>query len=633
MASEHSDPFDGASPGASHLYGSDIYDDLLGDQIPIQGFDQSMPGIQEELYPSTPALGNIAMSDFVMEDPDTVALAQSEGTCAGTLPNFVTESYRGFPSKSPRIGTAVPEFKESNTAEPEKSENGVALSDGKKPTSNYTPARNEATNRNEIFIKEENDGDSFDWASMPDDIISIPDSENDDDVVMLQPDGSSVAIKKENDEVEFIWEKMGDRVIELDSDNEPNAAPKYNLGRSILKGCDPKGRRPPIDSTAMRKVQEAYVRRHRLDHGIPEPSSTRGVLNGLGLKNPKRSDLPVDANGSDWMNAEYTPDEKGGRSFRELKKSYNAKVKKDTNTVGDDIEFVRAEKAEKLRLARLKAEYEDARGYSDDDNSDDGLFVSTSPITAISHSKRRAADDPNTEAEVVDLRSPKQRKPNKSCKQAQKEFDREQDNNMLAGIEDFLRTMNGQEGGKSGKKVRGKSDGKVNAGKKDGAKRTKRTPNQAGYLNNSNSLLTSNVYEDADANLNREALPASGHTNKKKALAALVASVPLGTTIKDAQAEKNHILKSTVILGRTTGGTCKADGENNWKLTGMKSSLRHHQVQVRKIPSDTIREYEIYNADFQGRCFHEGTRDRWGRALWWYIGRSTHPFSIPKKEC
>ena len=567
----HDDPFDGASPGASHLHGSDIWDDLLGDQIFSQGIDQSMPDFQEDLYPFTPALDNIAMSGFTADLSDPRAVAQSQDTGAGTLPNSVTESSQGFPSKSLSEGTAVPEIKETNRVEPENSRRSVAFLDGNEPTSNPTPAQNEATNRNEVLIKEENDGDSFDWTGMPDEIISIHDSEDDDDVVMLQPDGRSVAIKKENDEVEFIWEKMDDRVIEIDSDDEPSAAPIYNLGRSILKGRDFKGRRPPFDSTAIRKVQEAYLEKRRLEHGIPEPSSTRGVLSGLGLHNPKRSDPPVDVDGSDWMNAEYTPDDKGGRGFRELKKSYNAKVRKGINTVEEDVEFVRSEKAEKLRLARLKAEYEDARGYSDDDNSDDGLFVSPAP-TGLSHPKRRAADDPYTEAEVVDLRGPKQRKSNKIGKQTQKEFDCEQENNMLAGIEDFLRTMNDQEGGKSGKKGRGKSGGKVKAGKKDGAKRTKRTPNQVGYLNNSHSLLTSNVYEDADANVDREALPASGYTNKKKALTALVASIPLGTSnIKDATAEKNHILKSTVTLARNISGTCKADGENNWKLTGMKT--------------------------------------------------------------
>ena len=572
MNSEHDDPFDGASPGASHLHGSDIYDDLLGDQITNQEIDQPMPDFREgeELFPFTPALDNIAMSGFNADLPDSRALAQSEDTGAGTLLNSVTESYQGFPSKPHSIGSVVSEIKETNRAEPERS----------------------GSNRHEVLIKEENDGDSFDWTAMPNEIISIHDSEDDDDVVMMQPDGRSVAIKKENDEVEFLWEKMDDRVIEIDSDDEPSAGPKYNLGRSILKGRDSKSRRPPLDSAAIRKVQEAYLRRRQLDHGIPESSSTRGVLSGLGLRNPKRSDL-IDAEGSDWMNAEYTPDDKGGRGFREFRKTYNAKVKRAINTVEDDIEFVKSEKAEKLRLARLKAEYEDARGYSDDDNSDDGLFVSPAPMTGTSHPKGRAAGDPNIEAEVVDLRSPKQRKSNKSCKQTQKEFNREQENNMLAGIEDFLRTMNGQEGGKSGKKGRGKSGGNAKTGKKDGAKRTKRTPNQVGYLNNSNNLLTSNVYEDADANLDREALPASGFTNKKKALTALVASVPLGTTKKDVTAEKNHILKSTVILGRNISGTCKADGQNNWKLTNMKTSLRHHQVQVCKIPSDILWGYEI----------------------------------------
>ena len=429
-----------------------------------------------------------------------------------------------------------------------------------------------------VPIKNEDNEDPLTWTSIPDDIISISDSDEDHDTLMLHSDGSSVPIKKEDDEVEFLWANMGDRVIELDSDSEPSATSKLNLGKSFLKGINPKGRRPPIDLLGARRAQEAYLRAHRRNHDIPEPSAYQGVLNGLGLQGLKRSDLSVDDNGSAWMNTEYISDEDTGRNFRALRKSYNSKVRKNINTLDDDIEFVKAEKAENLRLARLKAEYEDARGYSDDDNSDDGLFVSPSSART-SRPKRRAADEPNAENEISDSRTPKHRKPNNSRKGTQHELDQEQEFNMMAGIEGVIRKIEEEKAEKSGKKGKHKSGRNAKAGKKEGSKRMKRTPNDRGYLNDSNSLLTSNVYEDADANLNREALPVSGHTHKKKALAALVASVPLGTTKKDAVAEKNHILKSTVTLGRNIKGTCKADGANGWKLTGMKSSLRHHQVQ------------------------------------------------------
>lgn len=551
MASENADPLDGASPNAFHSHEPDSYDDLLGVQIPIETLDLPMPDFQGEFDQPGLAIDSQSIPDIAMEIPNTQACKDiNTDNTATAKPNSMLPRHEAVKKDLPN---------------------------GSSPSKGYDDHVIEIFDtENNISIKEEDYEDPFNWTSIPNDVISISDDDDDDnDVLMLRADASSVPIKKEDDEVKVIWEKMGDRIIELDSDDEPNVASKPNLGKSFLRGLDPKARRPFIDRSAAIRAQEAYLQAHRRKHDIPEPSNNvgfsarQGIINGQG---PKRSDLSVEEDGCAWMNADYTPDEDTGRKFRALKKSYNAKVQKDDNTLNDDIEFAKAEKAENLRLARLKAEYEDALGYSDEDNSDDGLFVS-SASTRTSRSKRRANDDLNSKDENPDTRSSKQRKSDNNRKQIQQELDQEQVINLMAGIEGAIHKMNG-EGNSSGKKGKGKYNEKVKA-----LKRKKRKPNEAGYLNNSTSLLTSNVYEDADANLNREALPVSGHTHKKKALAALVASVPLGTTEKDARAEKNHIFKSTVTLGRGIKRGCKADGENDWKLAGMKSSLRHHQVQ------------------------------------------------------
>lgn len=583
MTSENHDPFDGASPNTSHLHEPDSYDDLLGVQVPIEALDLPMPEFQGELDQPTSAIDGESIRDITMENSIAEAIAHRKDTDTDTLRDSAAESCKILVSKSRSKPSIIP-------ARHEAARNH--LRDESSPSNDFISDRvvELLDAEDNVFIKDEDDEDPFNWTGMPD-TISISDDDDDDDgedddILILQPDGSSVPIKKEDDEVEFIWEKMGDHVIDLDSDSEPSVASKLNLGKSFLKGLDPKGRRPPIDRSGAMRAQEAYLRALRRKRGIAEPSMNvrssphLGVINGLGLQEPKRSDLPLDDDESAWMNADYTPDEDTGRNFRALKKSYNAKVKRDNNTLDDDIEFVKAEKAENLRLARLKAEYEDARGYSDDDKSDDGLFVSPS-LAKSSCSKRRAADDPDPDDENPDPRSPKQRKPNSSHKRTQQELDQEQDMNMMTGIDGFLRKLKGKSHAKGENSVKGKGKygEKAKAGKKSGPRRTKRKPNEAGYLNNSSSLLTSSVYEDADANLDREALPVSGHTHKQKALAALVASVPLGTTSKDAAAEKNHIKKSTVTLGRGVKGGCRADGFNNWKLAGMKSSLHHHQVQ------------------------------------------------------
>ena len=391
-------------------------------------------------------------------------------------------------------------------------------------------------NQQAIMIKEEPLDEPFILGgsiNTTDDPIEISDSE-DDDVLILQPDGTSVSIKKEDDEVEFLWEKMDDYIIDLDSEEGSNATSTLNPGKSFMKGLDPRARRSHIDRAKALQAQEAYRRASLRNKGISE---------SLG---PKRSEPSIDDD-SAWMQASFTLEDDGS-TFRALKKDYNAKVKTNSNTMEDDIEFKRAEKAEKQRVARLDAAYKDARGYSD---SDDGLFVT-------SGTKRHANDESDAGDEN---RGPKQRKA-RGNGATQRRVDQELETNLRAGIEEFL---------SKGKRGKGKS------AKVDGPKRTKRRGNK--YLSNSNSLLTSNVYEDADANFNREALQASGYTDKRKALAALVASVPLGITEKDAIAEKNRIKKATETLGRGIRGYCKADGENAWKFPGLKSSLHHHQVQ------------------------------------------------------
>lgn len=571
MGIEDGDPYDGAFPDVSPLQESDSYDDLLGVQHHIEDFEFSAPDFQEDATQRlhTPPIAKMISWD--VQEPETIAKRQGLGPAMMELCNPNAIPTEMGPNAATDLGTTEPAPQQYEGLPPTEPDSPSAVLSG-------NPASHVAESGNKTVIKEEMEERSFKWTSMREDVISISDDDDgDEDVMILQPDGSSIPIKKEDDGVEFLWADMKNGVIDLDADSEASAPSKINLGKSFLKGLNPKGRRSIIDPSAVLRAQEAYLRVHRHKYGIPEPSETRGSLNGLGLQGPKRSEFPADDSGSNWMKAGYIPDEDTGRRFRVLIKSYNAKVKNESNTIEDDIEFAKAEKAENLRLARLKAEYDDARGYSDDDDSDNGLFVSPSPART-SRSKRRIADGPDPDYENPDLRSPKQRKPNSNGKRNQQELDQEQEINMLAGIEGVLRKLKGkpnEEGEKSGKKDKGKADGKAN---KSGSRRTKCKPGKAGYLNDSNTLLASNVYEDADANLNREALPISGHTHKQKALAALVASVPLGVTKKDAAAEKNQILKATVTLGRGLRGACKADGANDWKLPGMKSSLRHHQA-------------------------------------------------------
>lgn len=167
---------------------------------------------------------------------------------------------------------------------------------------------------------------------------------------------------------------------------------------------------------------------------------------------------------------------------------------------------------------------------------------------------------------------------------------KEKEASMLVGIEDFLAEKSKQGGrkAKASKKApegrrkhkkslkvgkTSKSTQSPSARKKDTGTQKEPRPGQLGYLNDFASLTTSNVYEDANQNLNRPELAVVSHTNKNKALKAFLAGVPLDDR-NSTRGEKTNILKATKTLGNV-----RADGNGKWKLKGMRSSLHHHQVQ------------------------------------------------------
>lgn len=353
MGIEDGDPYDGASPDTSPLQESDSYDDLLGVQGPIEDFNFSMSDFQEDATQRlhTPPIAKMISQD--VQYPETTAKRQGLGPAMMELCNPNAIPTEMGPNAATDLGTTEPAPQQYEGLPPTEPHSPSAVM-------SRNPASHVAESGNKTVIKEEMEERSFKWTSMREDVISISDDDDDgdedEDVMILQPDGSSIPIKKEDDEVEFLWADMKNGVIDLDADSEASASSKINLGKSFLKGLNPKGRRSIIDPSAALRAQEAYLRVHRHKYGILEPSETRGTLNGLGLQGPKRSDIPADDSGFNWMKAGYIPDEDTGRRFRVLKKSYNAKVKTESNTIEDDIEFAKAEKAENLRLARLKAE-------------------------------------------------------------------------------------------------------------------------------------------------------------------------------------------------------------------------------------------------------------------------------------
>ena len=216
--------------------------------------------------------------------------------------------------------------------------------------------------------------------------------------------------------------------------------------------------------------------------------------------------------------------------------------------------------------------------HSDDDDHDNAIIVESDK------------DESDPDAYIT-------RKPQSKRKRA-KELEKELQDSMLAGIEmDMAKDRKkarkiGASGkglakgnsetrkyrkGKS-KEAKGKDSG--SGVKKPKSKKGKHTskkprPTEEGYLNNFNSLFTSNIYEDANANLDRPSLSVGDSLVKEQALKSLLAGVPLDD-LKKARQEKQHILKATRTLGARK---VKADGKGGWKFKGMTCSLYNHQVQ------------------------------------------------------
>ena len=287
------------------------------------------------------------------------------------------------------------------------------------------------------------------------------------------------------------------------------------------------------------------------------------------------------------------------KKFSALKKKYNSKKKKRTNTIGDDVAFIRAEKIEAMRLKRLeKAEVLEAL----EDAQAAGLFVSEDE--GYTHaSEHPYANDielgalNNLEEEDF-LRQQKfnaEYRPNK----------RRRTEKPKASGRNPITAKLAEESMLEGANVRHKKD--LQRAKRDARAKKTKAPNEEGtvkvskrrkakpkevagiepatkskksrktngpVLTNLSSLTGRDVIADAQANVGKDVQPTFQDTRKDLALRELMASIP----------EENRRLHATdkTALNKATKkfngvGAMKAcDG--GWKLKGMATSLYHYQL-------------------------------------------------------
>ncbi|KAK4694056.1 hypothetical protein P7C71_g3458, partial [Lecanoromycetidae sp. Uapishka_2] len=422
--------------------------------------------------------------------------------------------------------------------------------------------------------------------TMDDGMIVLSDGEDDSEVIILHDDGSTtVTIKQENQEVEFLGANKGMVDVsasESDSEDEPVPAPKPNLGRPFLRTPNVRTLRTPEEIAKMYSMQRLLAAQ-ALGKGVPTGAGAMFKIPQGTL--PTNSTQKSGADDFAWMSDTVVPEENSGNEFQILKQKYRAKKKARKNTWEDDVEFKKAQDKENIRLNKLVREAQD----SDEDqaeegeDSEDDLFVSQRHSYPSKRSYAVTFDDDedgDNETGPGDTLNGKRPKPHKPSKVKRRNFfEKELRSNMRAGFEmviyrELKKERVAEEKAAEKEIAQSETKGKKNSRKVNPLpKRSKVT--KTGATVDIGSLVSSNVYKDANANLGSRIAPVMSEKKKRDALTSLVASVPLEER-KRATTDMNEIKRATIILG---AGKVLPDGKGGWAFKGMKSSLYHYQVQ------------------------------------------------------
>lgn len=285
--------------------------------------------------------------------------------------------------------------------------------------------------------------------------------------------------------------------------------------------------------------------------------------------------------------------------FKSYKKSYERKRKNGQNSVEDDIAFSKARNAEehRLKLKSRKRAYENIDSGVDDD---DALFLSERTLsTPMNNSIQEEGSD--TPA------APKRRRgrPNKIPESALQDATRIGYAALEAeGRKDASRKRQPKGTGKNKTPKSPKSRVSKAKDKKtpEGGPKPKRGRKRKGpEMLNMETLFNNDIVSAAQANVGKAAQPGFTSTNKKTALAELIASIPESERTTH-NADKNALDKATRSF--TGHAAMKADGNNGWRLRGMATSLYHYQLLgaafMRDRENSSTRPYGGLQSDDMG---------------------------------
>ncbi|KAI7089867.1 hypothetical protein KC356_g2039 [Hortaea werneckii] len=345
------------------------------------------------------------------------------------------------------------------------------------------------------------------------------------------------------------------------------ASSSVDLGSSMFSR--PVGSNNNDFTQRMRNVQRDAVTRFRARQSASGISSSKDNHEEEIADSVKTSDTAEDA------------EDPAASNFAQLKAGYERSRKAGKTNIAHDIEIMKAEAAESQRLRKIQADAEYDKSPTPEP---EGLFLqededapaASEPFSAI------YADD-----EIEEVPQPKKRK------RAQKDIDdydapapkrgrpkgtkRGKKSSVVTGTshteEDVDEVLQIPKNGKSGKK--GAKGGARHPKNKNGAPPRRKAPE----MTNVGSILGTNVFSDAAA---ASHLPAaaehSGGGRRDAALKQLIASVPdqeRGQK-RDAHADSRYL--NAAIKSFTGTNPIRSAPDGNWKLKGMRTTLKHYQV-------------------------------------------------------
>ena len=436
---------------------------------------------------------------------------------------------------------------------------------------------------------------------------------------------ASMAVDEGNNQAEndlaFEWRRKNastDAIFVADDQHETSSHPDVQMHdvRTGFASATTSNNVPPKNALVHKRNQHRrptaanILKMEEAQRAYAEKATGRRPIGAVGnlfkgvhtVQPPAATHTPQEFSDNDWMNLEISDaDEDQAEIFCQIKKKYNARKKTNENNEEDDVLFLRAANAEKLRLSKIEKErvcqkdQDDAGILGFFSGNAEGL-VGKAGLNEVSSLKR--SFETTSESALVGLDpeganllrrlqwnaslSPKKRRRHGVFNPVSSELKATmKEGPATTGEKNKMRSNRGTKTRTTGlaKTRKSKKSNISDIEETQIPHKEKKSKKGTAYQETNKidfaSLAGRDIIADAQTNANKGDQPSFTDHRKRQALNELVASLPQETR-RIHQTDKTALLKATQSFnGR---GAMKADGKGGWRLKGMESSLNHYQL-------------------------------------------------------